>query len=55
MTQKERKLPDWLDGFMALTENSEPPVLYRKWVGISAIASALQRKVRVDLGISLTM
>jgi hypothetical protein len=49
-----RNLPDWLDAFMDLTENSEPPKMFRRWVGISAIASALQRKVRIDLGISLT-
>lgn len=51
----QRHLPDWIDGFMQLTENSEPPTLFRKWTAISAIASALQRKVRVDLGISLTV
>ena len=50
----ERNLPDWIDGFMLLSENSEPPVLYRKWTAISTIASALQRKCRVDIGISLT-
>uniref|UniRef100_A0A6M3KWE8 Putative primase n=1 Tax=viral metagenome TaxID=1070528 RepID=A0A6M3KWE8_9ZZZZ len=49
-----RNLSDWLSGFMELTENSEPPILFRKWAGISTIASALQRKVRVELGISLT-
>lgn len=49
-----RNLPDWLDAFMELTDNSEPPILFRKWAGISAIASALQRKVRVELGLSLT-
>lgn len=49
-----RNLSDWLDGFMLLTENSEPPILFRKWAGISTIASALQRKVRVELGLSLT-
>ena len=49
-----RNLSDWLNGFMELTENSEPPVLFRKWAGISTIAAALQRKVRVELGISLT-
>jgi hypothetical protein len=51
----ERNLTDWIDGFMALTENSEPPLLYRRWSAISTIASALQRKVRIDLGISLTI
>lgn len=49
-----RNLDDWISGFMELTENSEPPILFRKWTAISTIASALQRKVRVELGISLT-
>ncbi|MBU2249643.1 MAG: DUF3987 domain-containing protein, partial [Gammaproteobacteria bacterium] len=49
-----RNVSDWLSGFLELTENSEPPILFRKWAGISAIASALQRKVRVELGLSLT-
>lgn len=40
---------------MRLTENSEPPTLYRKWSAISTIASALQRKVRINLGLSLTI
>lgn len=55
MSNGERKLQDWITGFMSLTENSEPPVLFRKWTAISTIASALQRKVHVDLGISLTV
>ena len=50
----QRHLVDWIDGFMQLTENSEPPLLFRKWTAISAIASALQRKVRIDWGTSLT-
>ena len=49
-----RNLPDWIEGFMELTENSEPPVLYRKWAAISTVAAALQRKVRLELGLSLT-
>jgi len=49
-----RNLSDWLDSFMELTDNSEPPALFRKWAGISAIAAALQRKVRLELGLSLT-
>jgi len=50
-----RNLPDWLNGFMELTENSEPPILFRKWAAISTIASALQRKISLDLGLSLTI
>ena len=54
MTDTERNLPDWLDGFMLLSEESEPPEMFRKWTAISTIASALQRKCRIELGISLT-
>ena len=50
----DRILSDWITSFMDLTNDSEPPLLFRKWTGISAIASALQRKVKIDLGISLT-
>jgi len=32
-------LPDWIDAFMLYTENTEPPVLYRKWTAISVIAA----------------
>ena len=49
-----RNLPDWIDSFMELTDNSEPPLLFRKWAAISTIAAALQRKVRLELGLSLT-
>jgi len=54
MSDLERSLSDWISGFMSLTENSEPPRLFRKWTAISTIASALQRKVRVEWGTSLT-
>jgi hypothetical protein len=50
----KRSIPDWISGFMLLTDNSEPPILFRKWAAISAVAAALQRKCRVELGISLT-
>lgn len=49
-----RKLTDWISGFMELTENTEPPILFRKWTAISTVAAALQRKVRLDFGMSLT-
>lgn len=39
-----RKLSDWLTSYMEYTNNSEPPPIYRQWVGISVIASVLQRK-----------
>jgi len=49
-----RKLEDWIDGFLKYTENSEPPLLFRKWTAISCLAAALQRKVRVEWGTALT-
>lgn len=38
---------DWIDGFMAYTENTTSPLLYRKWAAISCVAGALERKVWV--------
>ena len=40
----ERRLTDWLDSYMAYTENSEPPENYKRWVGITCISAVLQRK-----------
>jgi hypothetical protein len=54
MPDLKRTLPNWIDAFMLYTENTEPPIMFRKWSAISAIASALMRKVRVDWGPSLT-
>uniref|UniRef100_A0A6M3KGA7 Putative primase n=1 Tax=viral metagenome TaxID=1070528 RepID=A0A6M3KGA7_9ZZZZ len=39
---------------MKYTENVETSTLYRKWVGIMCISAALQRKVKVEWGVSLT-
>jgi chemotaxis protein CheY-P-specific phosphatase CheC len=55
VVDNERNLPDWIDGYMLLTDNSEPPLLFKKWTAISTIASALQRKCRFELGMSLTI
>ncbi len=54
MPAEGRKLNDWIDGFMQYTENSEPPLLFRKWTAISCMAAALQRKVRIEWGTALT-
>lgn len=40
----KRELPDWIDSYMKLVDNTEPSYLYKKWCAVSAIASALQRK-----------
>ncbi len=49
-----RKLNDWIDSFLTYTKNVETSSLYRKWVAISCLSSALQRKVKVEWGVSLT-
>lgn len=45
-----RRLDDWLDGFLAFTDNTEPRESYRLWVGISTMASVLQRKCYISWG-----
>jgi len=35
---------NWIDGYVDYTY-SESPIIYRKWVGVSLVAAALQRKV----------
>ena len=48
-----RILDDWISNYLQLTNNSEPPLLFRKWVSVSVIASCLQRKCFLPWG-SLT-
>lgn len=45
-----RQLEDFLTGYLRYTEKTEPPTQFHLWSGISAIASALQRKVYVVRG-----
>ena len=40
---------DWLEGYLAYTEPTEPPLAFHFWVGVSAIAAALQRRVWLDM------
>lgn len=46
----KRKAGDWLSTYLDYTENTEPPLSYHIWTGLSTIASALQRKVWIDWG-----
>ena len=39
-----RACQDWLDAYTTFTNNSEPPYLYRLWVGISILAACMKRK-----------
>jgi len=55
MPEDKRNLNNWIDGFLALTDNTEPPYLFKKWCAISCIAAALQRKIKFQLGLSLTV
>ena len=48
-----RELSDWISGFVQYTDNSEPPISFRKWTAISCVAAALQRKCFLPWG-SLT-
>lgn len=41
----------WLDHYLAYTENSESPVSYHTWCGLSVIAGALQRRVYLRWGL----
>lgn len=45
-----REVNDWLTGYLKYTENSEPPISYHTWAGLSLIAGALQRKVYIRWG-----
>jgi hypothetical protein len=54
MSDLTRKLPDWIEAFLHYTDNTEPPFLYRKWTAIACIASALQRKCKIEWGTALT-
>ena len=45
-----RKVNDWIEGFLKLTDNTEASLQYRKWTAISIIASALRRKCYLDWG-----
>ena len=46
----KRQADDWLNNFVAWSHYTEPPVLYRLWVGVSTIAAALGRRVEFRLG-----
>lgn len=40
----ERRLSNFIDGFVEFTDNSEAPLVYRKWVAVSVVAAVMQRK-----------
>jgi hypothetical protein len=46
----KRKLPDWIEAYLAYVDNSEPPIIYKKWAAVSAIAACIQRKCCLSWG-----
>lgn len=40
----DRILPDWIEGYMELLEESEPPRVFVRWTAISFVAACLQRR-----------
>lgn len=46
-----RELTNWLDTYVQYTDNSESPVSYHTWCGLSVIAGALQRRVYLKWGL----
>ena len=45
-----RELPDWLSSYMDYTDGTEPPILYREWMGVATIAACLQRRCKIVRG-----
>ena len=46
-----RELSNWLDAYLEYTDNTESPISYHQWCGMSVIAGALQRRVYLSWGI----
>lgn len=46
----KRRVPNWIQGYLAYTDDSESPEEYHKWVAISVIAGAIRRKAFFDMG-----
>lgn len=44
----ERKLEDWLKGYMYYTSFNEAPDMFHFWAGVGTLAGALRRKVYID-------
>jgi len=45
-----RELEDWLSAYLKYVENTEPPITYHTWAGLSVLAGAMQRKVFLQWG-----
>lgn len=45
-----RHCADWIDSYLKLMENTEPPTIFHKWVAISCLAACMQRKCVLNWG-----
>lgn len=45
-----RRTDDILDAYVSYQDNTEPPDIFKKWVGISMIAACMQRKCWLQYG-----
>jgi len=45
-----RQLNDWLSGYIEYTDETEPPLSYNIWTGVSLIAATLERRVHIAWG-----
>lgn len=50
-----RELDNWLDSYLKYTDNTESPISYHTWCGLSVIAGALQRRVYLQWGLAETI
>jgi len=50
----ERRMPDWMDGFMEYTDPLEPCPLYFRWTAIATLSSVLERKCWLPHGVDKT-
>jgi len=45
-----RLLPNWLDGYMAYTAESEAPELFHVWTALTTVAGAMRRRSFFEMG-----
>lgn len=45
-----RRLPHWLQGYLAYTTGNESPEIFHTWVGLAVVSAALARRTWLDMG-----
>ncbi len=45
---EDRKLPDWIEGYLKFTSNDEPRETFRLFTAVSTVAAGLQRKCHIN-------